>query len=76
MAHFLFKRWHEKLFFLNRKDVLPQKARVDLIFIPIDAENAKFVREFRADIYEKQFKQQLSCGDFGYYACVNGTPIG
>ena len=76
MAYFLFKCWHERLFQIRREAVIPRKAKTELTFLPVDESNASWVRELRGTVYEGQFCQQLSMGDFGYYACVNGKPVG
>ncbi len=76
MAYFLFKCWHEKLFFADRAGIIPQKARIDLRFVPISYENIGLVRELRGDVYEGQFKDQLDMGDFGFYAYDGDTPVG
>lgn len=76
MAYFLFKRWPERLFRVRRKDAVPQKAAVALTFVPIDGENAAWVTQLRGQVYEGQFRRQLELGDFGYYACADGRPVG
>lgn len=76
MAYFLFKCWHEKLFFLTRECVTPRESDLELDMIPITEENLHLVRSLRGDVYEGQFRYQLSLGDFGYYAFYRGKPIG
>ena len=76
MAYFLFKCWHEKLFRANRADVVLQKSNLELHMIPITEENASLVCELRGPEYERQFRYQLSLGDFGYYAYYDGRPVG
>ncbi|MBQ8689487.1 MAG: GNAT family N-acetyltransferase [Clostridia bacterium] len=76
MAYFLFKCWHEQLFFSERKDLTLKKARVEIELQPITSENAHLVKELRGEIYEGQFLYQLSMGDFGYYAMQGGAPVG
>ena len=76
MAYFLFKRWKERLFSLRREEVIPRETKLPLTFLPINDENAAWVTPLRGEIYEKQFREQLALGDFGYYACVDGKPVG
>ena len=76
MAYFLFKCWHEQLFFAERGELALKKARVHIDLEPITESNASLVRELRAEAYEAQFLNQLSMGDFGYYAVVDGAPVG
>lgn len=76
MAYFLFKRWPERLFHIRRENIIPQNAKVSFELVPVDAENAAWVTELRGDIYREQFQKQLAMGDFGYYACVDGQPVG
>lgn len=72
----LAKIWHERLFRLHRKKTCPQAARVSISFLSITPENAAWVRKLRGAEYVNQFREQLSQGDFGYYAMLNGTPVG
>jgi len=76
MAYFLFKCWHEKLFHVKRADAVLQKSDLELNMVPITQENLSLVCELRGSEYEKQFRYQLSLGDFGYYAYFNDRPIG
>ena len=76
MAYFLFKCWHEVLYFANRQDIVPVNSTVDIEFLPITAENAHFVKELRGEIYEGQFLDQIKMGDVGLYATVLGKPVG
>ena len=76
MAYFLFKRWPERLFRVRREDVIQQKAKVHLTMVPVDQTNVDWVVELRAAVYKEQFCKQLAMGDFGYYACVDGKPVG
>ncbi|MBQ7377979.1 MAG: GNAT family N-acetyltransferase [Clostridia bacterium] len=76
MAYFLFKCWHERLFHIERKDVIRKKSDLLLDFVPITYENTELVRTLRGDVYAEQFQYQLSLGDFGYYAYHNGQPVG
>ena len=75
MAYFLFKGWHEQLFFLKRQDMKPVKAKTELTFLEINADNSSIARELRGEIYESQFRDQLSMGDYGLYACCDGKPV-
>lgn len=76
MAYFLFKCWHEKLFRVNRPDVVLQQSDLELHMIPITEENVPLVCELRGPEYEGQFRYQLSLGDFGYYAYYDNHPVG
>lgn len=76
MAYFLFKCWHERLFRLKREQAIFQKSDLDIEMVPITQENVGLVRDLRGDIYEEQFRYQLSLGDFGYYAFYNAEPVG
>lgn len=76
MVYFLFKCWHERLFRVHRGNVIPHTARVPITLEPITEENAGIAKTLRGEIYAKQFCEQLTMGDFGYYACVDGTPVG
>ena len=76
MAYFLFKCWHERLFCLDREQALLQKSKRELEMIPITEENIYLVCDLRGAEFEKQFVYQLSLGDFGYYACCDGKPVG
>ena len=76
MAYFLFKRWPERLFRIHRKNVIPQKASIPFTLQEIHAENVHWVCSLRGDVYEKQFLTQLSLGDSGWYAMVDGKPVG
>ncbi len=75
MAYFLFKCWHERLFFARREELIPNKSDLDISFLAIDETNFEWVKELRGDVYANQFKYQLSMGDFGYYAMLDGKPI-
>lgn len=76
MAYFLFKCWHERLFKLSRKDVIPCTSDLQLSMLPIDEDNISWVKDLRGEIYEGQFRYQLGLGDFGYYAMADGRPVG
>ena len=76
MAYFLFKCWHERLFRVKREKATLQKSDLDLEMIPVTEENAYLVKDLRGAEFEKQFKYQLSLGDFGYYAYCEGKPVG
>lgn len=76
MAYFLFKCWHERLFCLNTEDFVLCEPRVKTTLVPIDKSNASLVRELRGEIFAGQFLSQLDGGDFGYYAYVDGLPVG
>lgn len=76
MAYFLFKRWPERLFRVRRENVVPQKAQIAFSLTVINEENAAWVGELRDEAYVNQFRAQLAMGDFGYYACVDGKPVG
>ena len=67
----LIKCWHERLFYVERKNVIPRRSDLTVEMIPVTQENASWVRELRGAEYEKQFLDQLSMGDFGYFACVD-----
>lgn len=75
MAYIL-KRWQERLFCLQREEIIPHEARIPITLLPINDKNAAWVIPLRGEIYEKQFREQLAMGDFGYYACVDGKPVG
>lgn len=75
MAYFLFKCWKEKLFSVERHNIVPHKNE-SLTFVPITVENSYLVKDLRDKMYEGQFLYQLSCGDCGYYAYLNGKPVG
>ena len=75
MAYFLFKCWHERLFKIHRKNIIPHYKQ-ELEMVPVTEENVFLVKELRGDIYEEQFLYQLSMGDFGYYAYIDGKPVG
>jgi len=76
MAYFLFKCWHERLFSVNRNDVVLQNSDLALKMVPITKENASLVCDLRDPVYEGQFRYQLSLGDFGYYAYLDDRPVG
>ena len=76
MAYFLFKCWHEQLFFADREQIIPQATDLAVSLVPVNEENIILVKDLRGDMYEEQFRQQLSLGDFGYYAFLDGKPIG
>lgn len=76
MAYFLFKCWHEQLFFAERERAVPRVTDLPVTLVPITEENAALVRDLRGARFEEQFRYQLSLGDFGYYACLDGKPIG
>ena len=76
MSYFLFKCWRERLFCVNRENVVLHKSKCEIEMIPITPDNIYLVRELRGSEFEKQFEYQLSLGDFGYYAYCNGKPVG
>lgn len=76
MAYFLFKCWHERLFHVTRDRVMPKNTNLPIEMVPITKGNAALVSALRGSAYEAQFRYQLSLGDFGYYAYLNGKPIG
>ena len=76
MEYFLFKCWHERLFYLNKREALFKEAKVSVEMVPITAENLHLVKELRGADFEEQFKYQLSLGDFGYYAYFENKPVG
>lgn len=75
MAYFLFKCWHERLFFAERKQITFKKSDLNIDFVEITENNVDLVRKLRGDIYAEQFKYQLSMGDFGYYAMIDNKPV-
>ncbi len=75
MAYFLFKCWHERLFSAERNQLVAQTSDLPITFLPIGEENVHWVRELRGQVYEGQFQYQLSMGDFGYYAMLDGKPV-
>ncbi len=76
MAYFLFKCWHEQLFRANRINITPKISDLPLKFVPVTEDNTHLVRDLRGTVYEAQFREQLGLGDFGYYAYLDGTPVG
>ncbi len=76
MAYFLFKRWKERLFSLNRTEVNFKTAKVSIEMVPVTYESINLVKELRGPEFVEQFKYQLTLGDFGYYAYYNGKPVG
>ena len=76
MAYFLFKCWHERLFFVDRASVKYKKSDLLIEFVPITKENADLVCDLRGQQFEEQFRYQLSLGDIGYYAFHEGRPVG
>lgn len=76
MAYFLFKCWRERLFFAERQAITPRKSTLPIELVEIDEENASLVTELRGEIYREQFLRQLAMGDFGYYAFLEGRPVG
>lgn len=76
MAYFLFKCWHEQLFRAERASIIPQKSNLSLEFVSVTEYNAHLVAELRGQEFEGQFRTQLSLGDFGYYAYLDGKPVG
>ena len=74
--YFLFKCWHEKLFYLNRKDAEPKKSDLNLKMVEITKESIHLVGKLRGEEFIPQFEYQLSLGDFGYYAYCDDKPIG
>ena len=76
MAYFLFKCWCERLFRVKIDNAIYQKSDLEIKMIPITEENTSLVCELRGAEYEKQFRYQLSLGDFGYYAYCGDNPVG
>lgn len=74
--YFLFKYWHERLFYLNRKDAKHIKSDLPIKMVEITEKNIDLAANLRGSEYVSQFEYQLSLGDFGYYAYVEGEPIG
>ena len=74
--YFLFKCWHERLYSLAEEDYRKCSAKEKIETVEITEKNAHLVRELRGEIYEGQFLSQLAMGDFGYYAYLNGVPVG
>ena len=56
--------------------MIPCKSKVSLEMVPITEKNLNLVRDLRGEEYEQQFQYQLSLGDFGYYAYLDGCPVG
>ncbi len=75
MAYFLFKCWHERLFVAKRTQIVFKKSDLSIEFLPIDEQNVMWVKELRGDAFVQQFEYQLSMGDFGYYAMLDGSPV-
>ncbi len=73
--YFLFKRWPEQLFFVERKDVRFCKAKIPVNFVPISLDNVTLVKRLRDDRYIEQFKYQLDMNDYGLYAFYGDEPI-
>ena len=69
------KVWQEELFQLVREHIQPVVSDVNIKFVPISLENFTLVKELRGIEYVEQFKEHLLCGDFGYYAYVNGEAV-
>lgn len=76
MAYFLMKCWHEKLFYLSHANANSYKAALPIELIEISCDNCEWVSDLRSSVYADQFQKQLSQGDFGYYACLDGKPVG
>jgi len=76
MAYFLVKCWHERLFSLKRSEMKRYSADLPISFVEITPENLSLVGTLRGEVYVSQFQYQLSLGDFGYYAYVDGKPCG
>lgn len=70
------KCWHERLFYLDKRNAKQCCSDIPLTMAAITKENAAWVRDLRGKEYEKQFLSQLDIGDFGYYACVDGKAVG
>lgn len=75
MKHFLFKLWHEQLFFLKRCNMVSRNPAIPLTYVEINQENSVLVRELRAEMYVSQFQRQLIMGDYGLYAFYEGKPV-
>ena len=50
MAYFLFKCWHERLFFIERNNVVNQNTDLPIELVEINRENIGLVRELRGDM--------------------------
>ena len=74
--YFLFKCWHERLFYLNRNRFEPIESDLPIKMVEITEENIDLVSTLRGEEFVAQFKYQLSLGDFGYYAYYEDKPIG
>ena len=61
---------------LDREKYSPVKANVDIELVLIDRTNAALVGPLREERYVSQFAEQLNMGDVGYYAYLEGCPIG
>ena len=69
------KVWHEELFVIDKANKKEVVSDVDIYYEPITLENIKWVENLRGKEYICEFEKQLSYGDFGYYAMVNGNPV-
>ncbi len=74
--YFLFKCWHERLFYLNRNRFEPIESDLPIKMVEITEDNIDLVSTLRGEEFVAQFKYQLSLGDFGYYAYYEDKPIG
>lgn len=74
--YFLFKCWHERLFYLNRNDAIFKKSDLSLKMVEITKDNINLVAKLRGEEFVPQFEYQLYLGDFGYYAYFGDKPVG
>ena len=68
------KIWHEELFEIDSENKEYVESDYEIEYVPIDVSNYKDVELIRGG-YSIQFLKQLSYGDFGYYAMVDGKMV-
>lgn len=68
--------WKEKLYYLHRSNFKSVKSNCSLTFIDINLNNYFLIENIRGKKYVKQFKYQLSLGDYGVYALENDKIVG
>lgn len=73
---YFFKVWNERLFYVHRSKMTLKKSDLPVEMVRITENNVKWVTMLRGREYESHFKYQISLGDFGYYACIEGKPVG
>lgn len=71
----IIKVWNEELFHIEREKICEVNSDLKIKFVPITSENLDLVENLRGKTYVNQFKEQINCGDFGYYACVDEKPV-